>query len=911
AAVDAGHAFIILSDRGISKDRAGIPAALVTAGVHHHLVRNGRRVKVGLVVESGEPREVHHFAVLLGYGAGAINPYLAFETLDDMLRQGILREVKGQQDGESAHDAAVRNYIKAVNKGLIKVMSKMGISSVQSYRGAQIFEAIGLDKHFVDKYFTWTASRIGGIGLDVVEKEVSLRHHNAYPSRPVKQPDLDWGGEYQWRRDGEYHLFNPETVYKLQHATRAGQYGIFREYTAKVDDQSEHRATLRGLFRLRKVNEPIPLEEVEPVEAIMKRFHTGAMSYGSISGEAHETLAIAMNRIGGRSNTGEGGEDPVRFKPDANGDLRRSAIKQVASGRFGVTSEYLVNADDLQIKMAQGAKPGEGGQLPGHKVYPWIAKVRHSTPGVGLISPPPHHDIYSIEDLAQLIHDLKNSNPQARVHVKLVAEVGVGTVAAGVAKAHSDVVLISGYDGGTGASPVTSLKHAGVPWELGLAETQQVLVENKLRDRIVVQVDGQMKTGRDCIIAAMLGAEEYGFSTAPLVVMGCIMMRVCHLNTCPVGIATQNPVLREKFAGKPEFVENFFRFVAEEMREYMAELGVRSIEELIGRADLLDVDQAVDHWKARGLDLSQILYMPEVGPEVAIRCVREQDHGLDQSLDRTTIVPLCKDALESAKPVDAILPIRNINRTVGTILGYEITKRYGGEGLPEDTVKLHFNGSAGQSFGAFVPKGVTMTLEGDANDYIGKGLSGGRIIVYPPRHATFVPEENILIGNVALYGATQGEAYFRGIAGERFCVRNSGAQTVVEGVGDHGCEYMTGGVVVIIGATGRNFAAGMSGGEAFIYDPDGVFPGRCNPEMVDLEALESEQDEEIVKRLLKNHVRYTQSTVAQRILERWGRNKSRFVKVMPKDYKRILEAMEKARRTGIPEDEAVMEAAHG
>ena len=911
AAVDAGNTFLILSDRGISKDRAGIPAALVTAGVHHHLVRNGRRVKVGLIIESGEPREVHHFAVLLGYGAGAINPYLAFETLDDMLRQGILRDVKGQQEGESEHDAAVRNYIKAVNKGLIKVMSKMGISSVQSYRGAQIFEAVGLDKAFVDKYFTWTASRIGGIGLDVVEKEVSLRHHNAYPARPVKQPDLDWGGEYQWRRDGEYHLFNPETVFKLQHATRSGQYDIFREYTAKVDDQSEHRATLRGLFRLRKVGTPVPLEEVESAEAIMKRFHTGAMSYGSISGEAHETLAIAMNRIGGRSNTGEGGEDPARFTPDANGDLRRSAIKQVASGRFGVTSEYLVNADDLQIKMAQGAKPGEGGQLPGHKVYPWIAKVRHSTPGVGLISPPPHHDIYSIEDLAQLIHDLKNSNPQARVHVKLVAEVGVGTVAAGVAKAHSDVVLISGYDGGTGASPVTSLKHAGVPWELGLAETQQVLVENKLRDRIVVQVDGQMKTGRDCIIAAMLGAEEYGFSTAPLVVMGCIMMRVCHLNTCPVGIATQNPVLREKFAGKAEFVENFFRFVAEEMREYMAELGVRNIDELIGRVDLLDVDQAVDHWKARGLDLSQILYMPEVGPDVAIRCVREQDHGLEQSLDRTTIVPLCKDALEEGKPVDAILPIRNINRTVGTILGYEITRRYGGKGLPEDTIKLHFNGSAGQSFGAFVPSGVTMTLEGDANDYIGKGLSGGKIVVYPPRHATFVPEENILIGNVALYGATQGEAYFRGIAGERFCVRNSGAQTVVEGIGDHGCEYMTGGTVVIIGPTGRNFAAGMSGGEAFIYDPDGVFAARCNLEMVDLETIESERDEDAVKRLLKNHVRYTQSSVAQKILERWNRNKSRFVKVMPKDYKRILEAVEKARRTGIPEDEAVMEAAHG
>ncbi len=910
-AVDDGYSFIILSDRAVDSERAAIPAALVTAGVHHHLVRNGRRVKVGLVVESGEPREVHHFAVLLGYGAGAINPYLAFETLDDMLRQNILTEITGQQPGESAHDAAVRNFIKAVNKGLIKVMSKMGISSVQSYRGAQIFEAVGLNKAFVDQYFTWTASRIGGIGLEVVEKEVSLRHHDAYPDRPVRKPDLNWGGEYQWRRDGEYHLFNPETVFKLQHATRSGQYSIFREYTHAVDDQNEHRATLRGLFRFRDDVTPIPIEQVESVESIAKRFHTGAMSYGSISAEAHETLAIALNRIGGRSNTGEGGEDPARFKPDANGDLRRSAIKQVASGRFGVTSEYLVNADDLQIKMAQGAKPGEGGQLPGHKVFPEIARVRHSTPGVGLISPPPHHDIYSIEDLAQLIHDLKNANPLARVHVKLVAEVGVGTVAAGVAKAHSDVVLISGYDGGTGASPVTSLKHAGVPWELGLAETQQVLVENKLRDRIVVQVDGQMKTGRDCIIAAMLGAEEYGFSTAPLVVMGCIMMRVCHLNTCPVGVATQNPELRKKFAGKPEFVENFFRFIAEEMREYMAALGVRKLDDLIGRVDLLDVEPAVDHWKARGLDLSQILYQPDAGPDVAIRCVREQDHGLEQSLDRTTIVPLCKDALEKREPVDAILPIKNINRTVGTILGFEITRRYGGEGLPEDTIKLHFNGSAGQSFGAFVPNGVTMTLEGDANDYIGKGLSGGKIVVYPPRHSTFVPEQNILIGNVALYGATAGEAYFRGIAGERFAVRNSGAQAVVEGVGDHGCEYMTGGRVIIIGPTGRNFAAGMSGGIAYVFDPDGVFPALCNRDMVDLESIGDEDEENGVRQMIKNHVRYTQSTVGQKILDRWNLNRDKFVKVMPKDYKRVLEALEKARRTGIPEDQAVMEAAHG
>tara|TARA_R110002096_G_scaffold3475_6_gene17115 strand:- start:687 stop:5363 length:4677 start_codon:yes stop_codon:yes gene_type:complete len=910
AAIDDGASFIIVSDRAVDAEHAQIPAALATAGLHHHLVRNGKRTRVALVIESGEPREIHHFAVLLGYGADAINPYVAFETLDDLLRQDILKDVKGRREDEPAHDAAVRNYIKAVNKGLVKVMSKMGISTVQSYRGAQIFEAVGLNSALVDKYFTKTAARIEGIGIDVVEQEVSRRHHDAYPDRPVGHPDLDWGGEYQWRRDGEYHLFNPETVFKLQHATRAGRYDIFREYTSLVDDQSEHRATLRGLLKFKSDRPPVPIDEVESVESIMARFHTGAMSYGSISAEAHETLAIALNRIGGRSNTGEGGEDPERFTPDANGDLRRSAIKQVASGRFGVTSEYLVNADDLQIKMAQGAKPGEGGQLPGHKVYPEIAKTRHSTPGVGLISPPPHHDIYSIEDLAQLIHDLKNSNPVARIHVKLVAEIGVGTVAAGVAKAHSDVVLISGYDGGTGASPITSLKHAGVPWELGLAETQQVLVENKLRDRIVVQVDGQMKTGRDVIVAALLGAEEYGFSTAPLVVMGCIMMRVCHLNTCPVGVATQDPRLRAKFAGKPEFVETFFQYIAEEVREYMAELGFRTMQEMVGRVEQLDVDTAVDHWKARGLDFSNILAKPDVGPEVAIHRIREQDHGLDESLDRTTIVGLCTDALENGEPVDAILPIKNTNRTVGTILGYEITKRYGGKGLPDDTIKLHFNGSAGQSFGAFVPRGVTMTIEGDANDYVGKGLSGAKIIVYPPRHVTFVPEENILIGNVALYGATAGEAYFRGIAGERFCVRNSGAKTVVEGIGDHGCEYMTGGCAVIIGPTGRNFAAGMSGGTAFVHDPNKVFPGRCNLEMVDLESIGSD-DEELVADLLRNHVRYTQSTVAQKILDNWHREIKNFVKVMPKDYKKVLLAIENARRTGIPEDQAIMEASNG
>jgi glutamate synthase (ferredoxin) len=902
-AIKDGYTFIILSDRGVSHELAPIPALLATAGLHHHLVREGTRTRIGLIVETGEPREVHHMALLIGYGAGAINPYLAFETLDDMIREGLLPRVD--------HKTAVKNYIKALNKGVLKVISKMGISTIQSYRGAQIFEAIGLNKEFVDRYFTWTASRIGGIGIDVVAEELALRHRKAFPERPVGEPDLDWGGEYQWRREGEFHLFNPETVFKLQHATRAGQYRVFKEYTEKVDNQSQNLATLRGLFEFKWAGTPIPIEEVEPVESVVKRFATGAMSYGSISQEAHETLAIAMNRIGGRSNTGEGGEDPARYQRDPNGDWRRSAVKQVASGRFGVTSEYLVNADDLQIKMAQGAKPGEGGQLPGAKVYPWIAKVRHSTPGVGLISPPPHHDIYSIEDLAQLIHDLKNGNPKARIHVKLVAEVGVGTVAAGVSKAHSDVVLISGHDGGTGASPLTSIKHGGVPWELGLAETQQVLVMNKLRDRIVVQVDGQLKTGRDVAIAALLGAEEFGFSTAPLVVMGCIMMRVCHLNTCPVGIATQDPELRKRFSGSPEFVVNFFRFIAEEVREYMARLGFRTMEEMIGRVDRLDFKRAVDHWKARGLDFSSILYKPEVGPDVAIRKVREQDHGLEKSLDMTTIVPLCQPALLEKEPVDLRLPIRNVNRSVGTILGYEITSRAGGEGLPDDTIRIHFTGSAGQSFGAFVPRGVTLILEGDSNDYLGKGLSGGKIIVYPPREATFVPEDNILVGNVVLYGATSGEAYFRGVAGERFAVRNSGVLAVVEGVGDHGCEYMTGGRVVVIGRTGRNFAAGMSGGIAYVLDEVGDFKRRCNSGMVDLEVLAAGDDVEHVQELLRRHVRYTQSSVAQRILDRWEETQPKFVKVMPRDYKRALQAMKRAREEGIPWEVAVMEGAHG
>ena len=903
SAIEEGFTNIILSDRGVDQEMTAIPALLATAGVHHHMIRSGTRTKVGLILESGEPREVHHFAVLIGYGIGVINPYLAFESLGDMIGKGYLPKME--------HETAVKNFIKAVNKGLTKTMAKMGISTVQSYRGAQVFEAIGLNKEFVDQYFTWTASRIGGIGLEEVAKEMSLRHHNAFPDRPSKKPDLEWGGEYKWRRDGEYHLFNPDTVFKLQHATRTGQYEIFKEYTDLVNDQSEKLATLRGMFEFKKSDQSIPIEEVESIENIMKRFSTGAMSYGSISQEAHETLAIAMNRLGAKSNTGEGGEDADRFTPDENGDLRRSSIKQVASGRFGVTSEYLANADDIQIKMAQGAKPGEGGQLPGPKVYPWIAKVRHSTAGVGLISPPPHHDIYSIEDLAQLIHDLKNANPQARVHVKLVAEVGVGTVAAGVAKAHSDVVLVSGYDGGTGASPMSSLKHAGLPWELGLAETQQVLVLNKLRDRIVVQTDGQLKTGRDVVIATLLGAEEYGFATAPLVVMGCIMMRKCHLNTCPVGIATQNPELRKKFEGKPEFVENFFKFIAEEVREYMAELGYRTINEMVGQVDRLETSNAVDHWKAQGLDLSAILLKPEAAEGVGIYHVNEQDHGLDQSLDMKTLLPLCKEAIEDKKPVDIIVPVLNTNRTVGTILGYNITKKYGTEGLPEDTINVHFNGSAGMSFGAFIPKGMTLTLEGDANDYLGKGLSGGKIIVYPPRHSSFSPEDNVIVGNVLLYGGTAGEVFIRGLAGERFAVRNSGVNTVVEGIGDHGCEYMTGGRVVIIGPTGRNFAAGMSGGVAYVLADRKQFMINCNQDMVDLDPLESEEDVEIVKSLLAKHLEYTHSHVANEILNNWDTQQSRFIKVMPKDYKRVLAAIEQAEKDGTSVDAAVMEAAHG
>ena len=890
-AVEAGYNILILSDRGMDRDLAPMPSLLATAGVHHYLVREGTRTRCALVVESGSAREVHHCALLLGYGAGVVNPYLAFETLGDMIQQGILRDI--------SHEEAIRNYIKALNKGILKVMSKMGISTLQSYCGAQIFEAVGLNRRFVDKYFTWTTSRIGGVGIEVVAAESVERHRRAFQNLAGALTELDSGGEYQWRRDGEYHLFNPDTVFKLQHSTRTGQYTIFKEYSRLVDDQSRNRATLRGLLEMTPAARPIPVDEVEPVEAIVKRFATGAMSYGSISQEAHEMLAIAMNRLGGKSNTGEGGEDPARYQRDQNGDSRNSAIKQVASGRFGVTSEYLVNAEDLQIKMAQGAKPGEGGQLPGHKVYPWIAKVRYATPGVGLISPPPHHDIYSIEDLAQLIHDLKSANPRARIHVKLVATAGVGTVAAGVSKAHADVVLISGHDGGTGASAQTSLKHGGIPWELGLAETQQVLMLNGLRDRIVVQVDGQLKTGRDVAIAALLGAEEFGFATAPLVVSGCVMMRVCHLNTCPVGIATQDPELRKTFTGQPVFVENFFRFVAQEVREYMAALGFRTMDEMIGQVDRFDFRPAFDHWKAKGLDYSAILYQPDVAAGAPRRCVTTQDHGLAGALDNE-LIEQCANALERGTPVSLQLPIRNVNRTVGTMLGYEVTRRYGAAGLPDGTITLRFKGSAGQSFGAFVPRGITLELDGDANDYVAKGLSGGKVIVYPPKRATLVPEDNIVIGNVALYGATSGEAYFRGVAGERFAVRNSGAFAVVEGIGDHGCEYMTGGRVVVLGETGRNFAAGMSGGIAYVLDMMGTFDQRCNHEMVDLGPLDSIEDVELVRDLIRRHIVFTSSDHAARILEAWRDMRALFVKVMPRDYKRVLTAQAIAAAEGRP-----------
>jgi glutamate synthase (NADPH) large chain len=898
-----GYNVIILSDRGHDAQLTPIPSLLAVSAVQHHLIREGTRTRCGIVLETGEPREVHHFALLVGYGASAVNPYLAFETIHDLIDQGMIPGGKAE---------AEKKYAKAVTKGIVKVISKMGISTTQSYHGAQVFEAVGLSQDFVDEYFTWTASRVGGVGIDVIAREARMRHERGFPpKRPIVHTSLPAGGEYKWREGGELHLFNPETIHKLQHATRTGSYKLFQEYTALVDGQSKKLYTLRGLMDFLPSSRPVPLEEVEPIETIMRRFKTGAMSYGSISKEAHETLAIAMNRIGGKSNTGEGGEDPARYQ--LNGaDSKNSAIKQVASGRFGVTSLYLVNAQELQIKIAQGAKPGEGGQLPGAKVYPPIAKVRHATPGVGLISPPPHHDIYSIEDLAQLIHDLKNANHRARVSVKLVAELGVGTIAAGVAKAHADVVLISGHDGGTGASPLTSIKHAGIPWELGLAETHQVLVLNDLRSRITVEVDGQLKTGRDVVVGALLGAEEFGFATAPLVTLGCIMVRACHLNTCPVGVATQDPKLREKFTGSAEAVVNFMRFIAMEVREHMAELGFRTFDEMVGRSERIEMRRAVDHWKARSLDFSRMLFKPTVPKHYGRIRQIAQDHGIEKTLDFTTLLALARPALEHGEQVRATLPIRNTNRVVGTMTGSELTRRYGAKGLPDDTIRFHFTGSAGQSFGAFIPKGMTLILEGDANDYIGKGLSGGRIVVHPSRRAVnFVAEENIIIGNVAFYGATAGEAFIRGVAGERFCVRNSGIDAVVEGVGDHGCEYMTGGRVVVLGKTGRNFAAGMSGGIAYVLDTDNTFAKRCNTSMVGLgRAIDDASPDELMhlKRLIERHAEYTDSALALRVLERWGDYLPKLVRVMPADYRRMLESTARMRQKGLSPEAAEMAA---
>ena len=882
-AVTDGAGILILSDRGVDPQHSYIPSLLATAGVHHHLIREGNRPKVGLVVESGEPREVAHFALLIGYGAGAVNPYLAFETLEDMKRTGLLSNGSDPKGPE-------KNYIKAVHKGVVKVMSKMGISTIQSYRGAQIFESVGLGEELIDRYFTGTPSRLGGVGLDVIQDETLSRHRRAYPPQAVAATlDLDVGGSYHWRWDGEHHMFNPDSIAKLQHSTQSNSFETYKEFADLVDGQSRECATIRGLLGFKKgVRPPVELDEVEPASAIVKRFATGAISLGSISREAHETLALAMNQIGARSNTGEGGEDFNRFTPDSDGRSRNSAIKQVASGRFGVTNNYLVNSSDLQIKMAQGSKPGEGGQLPGHKVDEYIGWVRHTTPGVELISPPPHHDIYSIEDLAQLIYDLKYTNPSARIHVKLVSEVGVGTIAAGISKGHGDVVLISGDSGGTGASPESSIKHAGLPWELGVAETQQVLVMNDLRGRIVVQADGQLKTGRDVAIACLLGAEEFGFSTAPLITLGCIMLRKCHLNTCSVGIATQDPDLRARFAGKPEHVINFFFFVAEDLREIMAQLGFRTVAEMVGRVDALETEAVISHWKTSGIDLSNLLHKPQAPEGVATHRVQEQDHGLEHVIDRE-LIARCVDALEKGSPVKLSYPVRNHQRTVGAMLSGEVSRRYGEVGLPDDTIQVEFKGSAGQSFGAFLAKGVSLFLEGDANDYFGKGLSGGKIVVYPPAESTFLPEENVIVGNVVLYGATGGRMFIRGVAGERFAVRNSGAEAVVEGVGDHGCEYMTAGTVVVLGPTGRNFAAGMSGGIAYVLDGDGTFRQRHNPEMVDLEPVEDERDSKALKKLIEEHFQQTGSTKAKQVLDEWEQILPRFVKVYPRAYRRALE----------------------
>jgi len=894
-----GVNILIISDRDLTETNAPIPALLATAGLHHHLIRNGKRTKVSIIVDTGEPRAVHHFALLVGYGADAIYPYLAIESITKMVEDGVIKDIQIEK--------ALEIFLKATEKGVIKVMSKIGISTIQSYRGAQIFEAVGLDESVIQHYFTGTASRIKGIDMEVLTEEVNRRFEKAFPTRMRDYLSLDSGGDFKWRYGEEYHSVNPEVIHKIQYACRNNDYKAFKEYTKLVYNPKAHLSVLRDLFDFKDSN-PIPIEEVESVDSIVKRFKTGAMSFGSIGQEVHETMAIAMNRLGARSNTGEGGEDPSRFIPLSNGDSKCSAIKQVASGRFGVTSEYLVSAKEIQIKMAQGAKPGEGGQLPGRKVYPWVAKVRHSTPGVGLISPPPHHDIYSIEDLAELIHDLKNANQHARINVKLVSEVGVGTIAAGVAKGHADVVLISGSDGGTGASPRTSVKYAGLPWELGLAETHQTLVLNNLRSRITVETDGQLKTGRDVVIAALLGAEEFGFGTMPLVVLGCVMMRICNLDTCPVGVATQNPALRSFFTGKPEHLINFMRFVAEDMREIMAHLGFRNVNEMIGRTDKLQFNSSIDHWKASKVDVSKMLYQPNVSPEIGRYCQISQDHGLDKSLDQQRLLELCKLAIIQGEPVRVTLPIKNVNRVVGTILGSEITRKYGGQGLNEDTIKLHLKGSAGQSLGAFVPKGITLELEGDANDYLGKGLSGGKIIIFPPKNSTFKADENIIIGNVAFYGATGGSAYISGIAGERFCVRNSGVTAVVEGVGDHACEYMTGGRVVVLGKAGRNFAAGMSGGIAYVLDESNNFDQCINLEMVKLANFESDEEMDELREVITRHAEYTHSKKACQILDQWDTYKTKFKKVLPTDYYRMMLAFKQVQEQGLSGEEAIMAA---
>ncbi|RWZ58722.1 glutamate synthase large subunit [Halobacillus fulvus] len=899
-AVEDGTTLLILSDRGVNKDKAALPSLLAVSGLHHHLIRQGTRTKVSILIESGEAREVHHFASLLGYGAEGINPYLAYETLRDMMERGELKV--------ASLDEAVQTYVNAATDGIIKVLSKMGISTIQSYRGAQIFEAVGIHKEVVDKYFTRTASRLGGIKLDIIEKEVLMRHEVAFSEKRGGNRTLEAGDEYQYRKNGEDHQYNPQTIATLQHACRSNDYELFKQYSKMLTDEKHNLQSLRGLLSF-KERPSIPVEEVESVEEICRRFKTGAMSYGSISQEAHEALAVAMNRIGGRSNSGEGGEDPSRFTPEENGDLKRSAIKQVASGRFGVNSHYLVNADEIQIKVAQGAKPGEGGHLPGKKVYPWVAEVRGSTPGVELISPPPHHDIYSIEDLAELIYNLKNANPKARVSVKLVSAVGVGTIAAGVAKGRADLVLISGYDGGTGAAPRTSIKHTGLPWEIGLAETHQTLVLDRLRDRIVVETDGKMMTGRDVVVASLLGAEEFGFSTAPLVVLGCIMMRVCHLNTCPVGVATQDPELRKKFTGEADHLENFMRFIAQETRELMAELGFRTINEMIGRTDVLQANEAIDHWKAKGVDLSALLYQPDVPDNYGRFATVKQNHGLEKTLDVEELLPLCKHAIETGEPVEGTGSIRNIHRVTGTILGSEITRRWGAAGLPEDTIRLTFKGSAGQSFGAFIPKGMTLRLVGDSNDYVGKGLSGGKIIVHPSPRSSFAPEENTIIGNVAFYGASAGEAYINGLAGERFCVRNSGAEVVAEGVGDHGCEYMTGGKVVVLGGTGRNFAAGMSGGVAYVLDEtDQPFETKCNKELVLLQDLEDSEEIQELYNMIEKHVKYTNSRLGQKILDNWEEYVTKFVRVIPRDYLKMQNRIKDLKESGLEKFDAEMAA---